>query len=230
MHLFKALTRQDHKALAPVIAAHASSDGVIIDIGGHAGQFTKLFSKIVCEGDVHAFEPGSYALSILRPMIRVKGLRNVSVHPFALGDRIEDLTFNVPLKRSGSVGFGLSHLGAGDDQRTYVHEVVHQTTLDKFVEDEGVPRVDLIKADIEGWEGRMLAGAVETLKRFKPVLYLELAASRLARAGDSVEGIWSLLTGMSYEGWVFDEAAHALRPAASGSSGDVWFIVPGQAQ
>ena len=45
-----------------------------------------------------------------------------------------------------------------------------QTTLDDFVRENNLPRVDFIKSDIEGFERHLLEGAQETLSRFAPKL------------------------------------------------------------
>lgn len=62
-HLFKALTRQHHREIMPMIAPYITQDSVIVDVGAHAGQFTKMFSAMVPRGHVYAFEPGSVAES-----------------------------------------------------------------------------------------------------------------------------------------------------------------------
>ena len=49
---------------------------------------------------------------------------------------------------------------------------IETTTIDDFVRKNNLPRVDFIKADIEGFERHMLAGAQETLARFAPKLAL----------------------------------------------------------
>jgi len=49
-------------------------------------------------------------------------------------------------------------------------ETIEVTTIDEFVNEYNINRVDFIKADIEGYERYMLAGAKETLKRFAPKL------------------------------------------------------------
>jgi len=43
-------------------------------------------------------------------------------------------------------------------------------TIDDFVRDNQLERVDLIKFDVEGAEERVLRGAIETIKRWKPKL------------------------------------------------------------
>jgi len=50
--------------------------------------------------------------------------------------------------------------------------LVKVTTLDRFVEANKLPRVDFIKMDVEGHELKVLEGAHETIKTFKPSLAL----------------------------------------------------------
>ena len=54
--------------------------------------------------------------------------------------------------------------------RGSVNEKISVTTLDKFVEENRLERVDFIKADIEGSEREMLKGAANVLKTFAPKL------------------------------------------------------------
>ena len=49
---------------------------------------------------------------------------------------------------------------------------VPMTTIDKFVLDNNLKKVDFIKMDTEGYEKQVILGAKETIKRFKPVLAL----------------------------------------------------------
>ncbi|MBC8011118.1 MAG: FkbM family methyltransferase [Burkholderiales bacterium] len=47
-------------------------------------------------------------------------------------------------------------------------------TVDDVVTEAGLPRIDLIKLDVDGHELTVLQGARETLKRFMPPLLIEL--------------------------------------------------------
>jgi hypothetical protein len=49
------------------------------------------------------------------------------------------------------------------------------TTLDKYVKAVSLPRLDLLKADVEGAELHVLEGGQETLKRLHPHLILEFS-------------------------------------------------------
>jgi FkbM family methyltransferase len=220
-HLWKAATQQHHRAYAPLFRRYVPHDGVVFDVGAHAGQFTKLFAGIARDGKVFSFEPGGYALSILRRVVALHRLRNVEICPMGLSDRAETETLHVPLKRSGSMGFGLSHFGA--ETRASVGETVTLTTIDAFTAARTLARLDFIKADIEGWEMRMLAGGAATIARLRPALLLEVQAPHLARAGDTPAGLWRFFADLDYDAERVDAAGAAIRlsPAPAPCDGDV---------
>ena len=70
--------------------------------------------------------------------------------------------------------------------------------MDRFARTAGLTKLNFLKADIEGWEQRMLTGAEETIARFHPALFVEMVDHHLARAGDSLESAWALLVQWGY--------------------------------
>lgn len=196
-HLSKALTRQHHSAMKPMFRELLPSSGVVIDVGAHAGQFTKLFAELVPQGRVVAFEPSSYARRILSTVVAAKRLANVTVVPAGLSDTARRSELAIPLKASGSFGYGLSHLGA-EIARPVVRESVDLLTLDGYMDDAGPDRVDLIKADIEGWEVRLIKGASETIARHRPAIVLEIVSDHLARAESEPGEVWAALGAEGY--------------------------------
>ena len=223
-HLLKATTQQHHRALAPMIAQLVPPNAIVFDVGAHAGQYTKLFARAAAHGKVYAFEPASYARSILRTVVWVRGLSNVAVVPIALGSDARLDTLTIPLKRGGSFGFGLSHLGKPSARWAKVsQEIVAIATIDGIVDALRLDRLDFVKADIEGWELRLLHGAERTLDRFRPRLLLELAGAALARAGDRLDDAFAFLTTRGYRAFHFGPEAR-LAPVARPEDGDFWFI------
>ena len=226
-HLWKAVTQQHHRALLPLLVRCVPPDGVVFDVGAHAGQFAKLFARLACEGRVYAIEPGSYARSILRATIWARRLSNVAILPVALGAEPGLAELVVPVKASGALGFGLSHLGRPEERWPRVAaELVAQTTIDDLTETLTLDRLDFIKADIEGNEMRMLQGAVRTLKRFRPGLLLELSAAQLTRAEDTVAGVFGFLEALGYSGFVMGREGR-LVPAETHADNDFWFFHAG---
>jgi len=200
VHLFKALTRQHHQEYLPILNQFLKSDSIIIDVGAHAGQFTKLFSALVPEGHVYAFEPGGYASSILKKVIRLYRLKNVTHIHKGLGKQYKKENLNIPIKQSGSQGFGLSHIGNNkQDVRATVSETIEIIMLDTFAENENLEKIDFIKADIEGWEMQLLLGARSIIHKWHPILTLEVNRHFMERAENTPEELWKFLSNNDYE-------------------------------
>ncbi|MGH7023361.1 MAG: FkbM family methyltransferase [Caulobacteraceae bacterium] len=218
-HLYKAATRQHHRDLAPMFAPHVPAEAIVLDVGAHAGQFAKLFARMAPRGHVYAFEPSEYARSILGRALAFNRVGNVTVVPRGLSDAPARAVLHTPLKRSSAWGFGTAHLGeaaAGEADQTVALE-----RLDDFAAREGLYRLDFIKADIEGWEMRALAGGEGTLRRFRPALYLEVDDALLARAGDTPRALFAWLTDIGYRAF----ETPSLAPVSSWSEpGDFLFV------
>ncbi len=125
---------------------------IVIDAGSWIGDFA-AYAASARKASVYAFEPSGKLFVELQKTARL----NPGIVPvnYALGD-------------SHQTG---SDIVAGVDFRSE-GETFRVTTIDDFVRENNLPRVDFIKSDIEGFERRMLAGAQETLARFAPKLAL----------------------------------------------------------
>jgi FkbM family methyltransferase len=222
-HLFKAVCKQHHKPLIPLFRRMIPEDGVVLDVGAHAGQYAKIFSRLAPQGQVYAFEPGSYARSILRIALALNRRRNVAVLPLGLGAREGSEILTLPVKRRGSYGFGLAHFGPETRFETVEREAVAISTLDRMAALLELPRLDFIKADIEGWELQLVRGGLRAIQRFRPVMLLELNAQALARAGDDLAGAFAEIAALGYRPSVWDGSS-TLKPVTEPRNGDIWWL------
>ena len=104
------------------------------------------------------------------------------------------------VKKSGGLGFGLSHLGDGnEDVKNTISETIDITTLDAFAEIEKLEKINFIKADIEGWEMQLLCGAKSIIQKWHPILMLEVNRLFLTRAENTPEELWDFLIENGYE-------------------------------
>ena len=132
--------------------------GVALDIGACYGHTSRRFRwQVGPLGRVIAFEP------IPSNFERVRKLRylGVEARPYAASD--------APGTARMSDAGGSSRIGAKGAEVE-----VELCPVDKFVRDEGLQRVDLIKYDVEGHERPALAGSMETLARHRPILHLSI--------------------------------------------------------
>ena len=62
-----------------------------------------------------------------------------------------------------------------------------------------LPDCNLIQLDVEGYEFNALLGAIETIKKFKPVLCIEFCEKWLNRYNTNSENILNLLNKLNYK-------------------------------
>ncbi len=221
-HLYKALVRQHHKDLLPALRHLIAPDAVVFDVGAHAGQFTKLFSKLARDGTVYAFEPSPYTFAILQSVVRLRRLHNVALVTAGVGAEPGTLSLQTPIKARGSLGFGLAHLGESERSEPMHRADVRIITLDSFCAEHDL-RPTFIKADIEGWELQMLRGAAGLINDAKPALMLEVIDTHLRRAGDNRDALFGFLADAGYVR--AEVAGYALRPSPDDAGdGEYLFI------
>jgi len=136
-------------------------DDIVIDAGAWIGDFSAYAASKGAM--VYAFEPVNETFQLLH---KTKALNNVmgggKIYPVQKGLSNNECEVNMAIcETSGSN----SIVAKGN-----VTETITITTLDKFVEENKLARVDFIKADIEGAEQDMLRGASNVLKTFAPKL------------------------------------------------------------
>lgn len=201
-HLVKGVTKQHHVWMKFLLRKFINKDSIILDIGGHSGQYAKLFARLAPQGKVYSFEPGSYPRSILKLAVLLNWLQNVVVVGEGLGAAPGKLCLVTPVKDNGVFRFGLAHIGAKENYKLAELEEVSVTTIDNFVSDTEIKSLDFIKIDVEGWEAHILRGGSVTIQRYCPTLLIELVASQLVRTGDSLEAVWALLLSWDYKPYI----------------------------
>lgn len=164
----------------PLFFELARNAGTTLDIGSHVGIFSLLAGHANPRGRVFAFEPMSRIFQRLSANVRLNGLENVECIHSAVGDRVgtADLFYDVdyPLPDTSSfhaVGIQMTS-PRGVLVPTLGKVAVDVTTVDRFVEERGIARVDLIKVDTEGAECGVLQGMIQTIERDHPIIICEV--------------------------------------------------------
>lgn len=142
-------------------------DYICFDIGANIGETTLNFAQIASAGKVYSFEPVPFLFQRLRTNTGLNYFDNIILHNIAISDNTDDLYFDAP-KNQNSSGISLNKHSSADATR------VCSTTLDTFVIENNIERIDFIKIDVEGFENYVINGAINTIKRFKPVLFIEI--------------------------------------------------------
>jgi len=151
-----------------------------IDGGANLGDWAVVMASTFKR--VIAFEPAAENLPPLYDA--VAGLPNVEVEPFALFDAPTRANVVHDVKR---LGHRSGFIAPGETGS------IETVALDHL----NLDACDLLKLDIEGAEHDALLGAAETIRRFRPVLILEIDGHG-RRFGHSIEDTEALLESFGY--------------------------------
>lgn len=170
---------------------------IFLDIGANFGLYSLVASRLVgSEGLVLAVEPNPVVMEYLTRNIQLNLANNVFVLEKALSNEFGKKFLWI---HAGDP-FGSSSL-AKSDLSTKTMEV-EATTLDALCGD--LPRLDLVKVDVEGWEARVLQGGLRTLRRWRPMVIFEVSPRRCEEPGVDQGEALSILEMCGYEFFVLN--------------------------
>ncbi|MEK7181303.1 MAG: FkbM family methyltransferase [Patescibacteria group bacterium] len=164
---------------------------IFVDVGAHLGWFSTIASRIVGNGGrVFAFEPNHKSYALLKKNLAENKCINVTAENIAISDEkghtvvytVGDLWFGSCLldPRKDPDFWITPHLSDFDDKTIYESEVP-QITLDEYL---GSQRVDFVKIDTEGNDGKVLNGMKKLLNANPDIIiYMEFAPTLLEKFG-----------------------------------------------
>ncbi len=146
---------------------------VVVDVGANIGFYTLLAASRV--KSVLAFEPDPVNFELLKKNVETNHCQNVSCYKLAISDKQGDVEFY-----ENPNNFG--------DRRIYSFSEANKSykvsaiSLDEFAEKKNI-KIDLIKIDIQGAEGRALAGMKRILQQPSLELFVEFFPAGLRDSG-----------------------------------------------
>jgi FkbM family methyltransferase len=148
----------------------SEEEGAFVDIGANVGMFTLLAASLGRK--VYAVEPTKPTLANLKGSVRANDFEKlVTVYGFIVGDAVSTAAMDPYGKSVGGTQVSRKKDGGGGGLN------VPMMPLDLLP----LPKnILLMKVDVEGFEGRLIMGASETLKRVK-YLTLEYSSKRLEK-------------------------------------------------
>ena len=149
----KAILSSYERDIAVAILQKAKiKNPVIIDIGANIGLFSKAFANSNYKPKlILAFEPSPYIFNILT--LALKKFKNVKCFQIALADRKGSIMLNMPVKNTGAIRVGLSHIGNAKKSENFISTKVRTERIDDFLQENFNFDVHIIKMDVEGAEG-----------------------------------------------------------------------------
>ena len=141
----------------------------VLDIGANIGVYSMLAAKIVGpQGKVFAYEPYPNNCTLIRKSIIENQFNNINLFQNAVSNKEEFILLD---SEPGGSNCGSNSMSTNEDS-DYVPEVIVQSvTIDNSLSTQ--TKIDLIKIDIEGFEGIAIQGMMQTLTTHRPIVFLE---------------------------------------------------------
>ena len=131
-----------------------SNHPMLFDVGANVGQTVKDFNEVFGNATIHAFEPSPDTFEILKN--NTADVKNLHLWNYGVGSSTGDMLLNEYI-HSNTNSFLDIH--KADDKNLKKQTLVKTTTVDKFSEDHGIQKIDVLKIDTEGFELEVFKGA-----------------------------------------------------------------------
>ena len=214
------LTRRSNQAfyeeVTTLLLSHLLTEfapRTVFDIGAAGGYFAFVAaSHIGAHPSVHCFEMKPHQVRLIEDKAKSAGLaQTVSAHLAGLSDRhvgrkriwfVRNMMFESEpspeaYREAWYIRLKFALRGGGGAYRTLQPADVLLTSLDHFCATNDLSP-DLIKIDVDGYEGKVLAGAQAVLRESQPIVLLELHTNDMLRDGSTRRSVAAQLSDAGY--------------------------------
>ena len=172
----------------------------IFDIGANIGWYGIGITKAKTNIKMFAFEPIPKTYKNLLVNIELNKSQNIQTFNIGLYKEKTQLTFYFYPEISGNASS--VNLSAESDPEIIKCDV---DTMDNFVKEHNVIKLDFIKMDIEGAELFAFEGGIDTIEKFKPIVFTEMLRKWSAKFGYHPNQIIEIFAKMNYDCFFVNE-------------------------
>ena len=180
---------------------------IFFDLGAHVGFYTLAAAQRVgIHGAVYAFEPLATNFALLAASVAANHFTQVRLERVAVTDRVGAVTLHVPPRDAHNASGFATVMDFFPDAAS---ETVPTISIDEYTQSRDIPRIDLLKMDIEAAEVLALRGMRKLLTRSrKPRILSEVNVTRLQDSGYAPTILYDMLAEYNYT--AYRMGAHAL--------------------
>jgi FkbM family methyltransferase len=170
---------------------------VILDIGANVGSWSTSAYEIFPRATIHAFEPVPTTFETLSKTVGKRA--RVRTYCQGFSSEVKKTSMEIYANpRTNTMEATKSHF----DHRLVGKITVPCTTLDAWVDDLAIDKIDLIKIDVEGHELHVLSGGASMLREARATfLFIEtksILASEVTGPGVSLHQLAGFLSPLGY--------------------------------
>lgn len=150
------------------------SQGTVLDIGANIGVMSVYLKRTNPSWNVIAIEPIPIHVNVMRRVFNKFSLTQIQIIETAVGDLDGKIQMQLPIQ-DGVVKHGLAHIKGhqASDENGQAYEVTIQR-IDALITSQSISQIIGIKIDVENYELEVLKGAIQTIKKYQPILMIEM--------------------------------------------------------
>ncbi len=168
-------------------------NNIIIDVGANYGTTILQFASLIGgNGRVFGFEPDPTNFEICNQNIKLNLFKNILVENLGLGN--QQITTSLVVDTDSNRGGNRISNNINNKEAHLINVV----KFDDWILQKNISKIDLIKIDVEGYELEVLKGAEQSIKKFKPILFIELDDNNLKLQNSSAKELISFLINLDY--------------------------------
>ncbi len=184
---------------------HIKAGDICLDVGANVGYYTNLFASITGKsGRVFSVEPLLRNVRLIELAAAINHTDEI-VTVLRVGASNEDSEINFSFEGDSSY----ASVKSVDSKSDGV--VIQCKKIDTIVSEFNLPRIDILKMDVEGWEYHALRG-METIlaesRRRPRLMMIELFSDHLKKYSSSIAEICEFLSGYEYAPFYLGGAEH----------------------
>lgn len=149
------------------------SAGLVLDIGANLGVMSAYMAKKNAAWKIIAVEPIPLHVKVMKRFFVQQHIKTIAIIEKAVSDKPGKMQMQVPVA-NGMVQHGLASVTLHQLANTAEKYEVATLTIDALMEMYGTEQLAGIKIDVENHEWEVLNGALQTIRKYKPVLLVEL--------------------------------------------------------
>jgi len=152
------------------LRAECDSQAVFFDVGANIGQHSLFMSRYADQ--VHSFEPYPVVSTKLKQHILLNQIENIQLHEIGLSNEDGAMDFFAPTGQNQGIGsFDASTVERGNKVAGKLELVVG----DRYIDENHLSAISLLKMDVEGFEKNALSGLRHTLEKDRPIVVCEVS-------------------------------------------------------
>ncbi len=148
----------------------------VFDVGANEGRWIDSVNEFFKKPNIHAFEPSEKEFQILKEKYSEE--RNIVLNNFALGEMEDEQYFNINYKGGLNSFYDVNqntnwfrrqqnNKKVFNENFTLKKQKVSINTIDNYLISKNIEFIDIVKIDTQGYEPKVLEGALNALKSKK---------------------------------------------------------------